>query len=94
MGLVNIIMLAVIIEGLIEYAKLIIRHDMVWKQVAAIVGSVFLAVAAKVDLFAVFELEFAVPYLGTVLTGIFLSRGANYVSDFIKKLQAPSEGSA
>lgn len=30
---------------------------------------------------------FAVPWVGTVLTGIFASRGSNYISDLAKRLQ-------
>ena len=32
--------------------------------------------------------EFMEMFLGVALTGVFASRGANYVSDLVKKLQA------
>ena len=36
--------------------------------------------------------SFTVPWLGTLLTGIVVSRGSNYTSDFIKRLQNPDIG--
>ena len=92
-GIVLIITLAVIVEALIEYAKSVGKAVAGggWKtaatQLVAIVGAVALCVAAKADLFAAIGLQFVWPWLGVLLTGIIISRGANYVSDFIKRLQ-------
>ena len=41
----------------------------------------------ETDLFAALGLAFAARWVGVVLTGLFASRGANYVSDLLKKLQ-------
>ena len=38
--------------------------------------------------YAALGVNFNVAWLGIALTGIFASRGANYVSDLVKKLQA------
>ena len=43
------------------------------------------------DLFVVVGISFVWPWLGIFLTGIIISRGANYVSDFIKRLQGVKE---
>ena len=50
--------------------------------------AVLLSVAAGTDLYALLGVTFFIPFLGTVLTGIMFSRGANYLSDFIKLTQA------
>lgn len=89
MNLALIILLAVTVEGLVEYGKEIAQKDMPWEQIAAIVVAVFLAVVAGADLYALLGVSFMVPYVGMVLTGIFLSRGANYIADFASKLQGP-----
>ena len=39
-----------------------------------------------------FCVSFVVPWLGTLLTGIVVSRGSNYTSDFIQRLQNPDIG--
>ena len=86
--LVIVFLLAVIVEALIDYAttifmkvegKLVIE----WKKIAAIVLGIFLAIAANADFLTPAGLAFNIPYVGVILTGIFLSRGSNYVSDFL-----------
>lgn len=92
-GIVLIITMAVIVEAIIEYAKSIGTAIIGggWKtavtQIVAIVCAVVLCFASGADLFTAIGIEFAWTWIGTVLTGIIISRGANYVSDFITKLQ-------
>ena len=80
-------------EALIEYAKSIGKafSGGEWKtavtQLVAIVVAVLLCVATGADLVAVVGIVFVWPWLGILLTGIIISRGANYVSDFVKRLQ-------
>lgn len=88
MDIATIFILAIIVEALVEYGKLIFSKEGInWKQIAAIVVAVGLAFAAQVDLFAIVGVPFVVPYVGMVLTGIIFSRGANYLADFIKLVQ-------
>ena len=92
-GIVLIITLAIIVEAFIEYGKSIGKAMLGggWKtavtQIIAIIGSVAICFASGADLFAAIGLVFVWPWIGVVLTGIIISRGANYVSDFIKRLQ-------
>jgi len=90
MTIAVIFILAITVEALIEYGKLIFQKEINWKQIAAIVVAVGLAVAAGTDLYAILGVSFNVPYIGIVLTGILFSRGANYLSDFIKLTQTSS----
>lgn len=92
-GIVLVVVLAVLVEAFIEYAKSFIKmiSDKEIKtaitQVIAIVVAVALCMAAGADLFVALGIAFAFPWIGVVLTGILISRGANYMSDFIKRLQ-------
>ena len=92
-GIVLIVVLAIVVEAFVEYGKQIGKAFLsgAWKtavtQLAAIVAAVFLCLTANADLFLAVGLEFSWPWLGTVLTGVIISRGANYVSDFVKRLQ-------
>lgn len=87
------IMMAVTVEGTVEICKSIIRAFVssdiktAVTQVAALVISVALCLAAGADAYAALGVEFHTPFLGMVLTGILASRGSNYISDFIKRLQ-------
>lgn len=97
-GILLVVVLAVLVEALIEYAKTIIKmfSDKDIKtavtQFIAIVVAVLICLAAGADLFAALEIVFVFPWLGVILTGILISRGANYVSDFVKKLQTVKGG--
>ena len=92
-GIVLILALAVIVEAAVEYIKSVVKmftekdFKTGFTQLAAAAVAVLLCFAAGADLFAALGLEFAAPWIGTVLTGLFASRGANYVSDLLKKLQ-------
>ena len=76
---------AVLIEAVTSYIKLIVvEHKIQWQVVATIVIGVVMALVFQVDLFALIGFTTIMPVFAFVLTGIILSRGANYVFDLIK----------
>lgn len=91
-GIALIIALAIITEALVEYGKSIGKafagNDIkaAVTQVIAIMASVLLCFAAGADLFKFVGINFTWPWVGVILTGILGSRGANYLSDFVKKI--------
>lgn len=87
-NILSILMVAVTVEALTEWVKLLLKDGKPDKwMVTSLLTAELLTIAAGVDLFAGVGLSFSIPYLGSVLTGIFLSRGSNYVADFLKKLK-------
>ena len=92
-GIVLILALAVTVEAVVEYIKSVVKMftDRDYKtgctQLAAACISIALCFAAGADLFAAVGLEFAAPWIGMSLTGLMASRGANYASDLIKRIQ-------
>lgn len=97
-GIVLIIALAIVVEALVEYGKSLLEafRSGGWKapavQLVAMVVAVLLCFAAGANLFAVLGVEFSAPWIGTLLTGIFASRGSNYVSDLIGKIREKVSG--
>ena len=93
-GIILILALAVVVEAAVEYIKSIGKMFATgdWKtavtQLSAAAIAIALCFAAGADLFAALGLHFALWWIGVVLTGLFASRGANYVSDIIHKLQS------
>jgi hypothetical protein len=78
-------------KAVIDYATTVFvlvdgKLKVSWKKIASIALSVFLAIAAGADLLAGVGLVFQIPYVGMVLTGIFFSRGSNYVADLLTLL--------
>lgn len=93
-GIILILALAVVVEAVVEYIKSIGKMFATgdWKtavtQLSAAAIAIALCFAAGADLFATLGLHFGLWWIGVVLTGLFASRGANYVSDIIRKLQS------
>ena len=74
-GIVLILALSVLVEAIVEYAKSISKMFTEKDYRTAITQ------------FAALGITFAAPWIGTALTGLFASRGANFVSDLIKRIQ-------
>lgn len=98
-----IIMVAILCEALVEYAKTIMKmvEDKHYKtaitQAITIVLGVGLAFVFNLQLFNNAMSEFYEglsinPVLDMILTGILFSRGSNYFSDFVSRLTEKSKG--
>ena len=87
------IVMAVTVEALIEYVKQIAKAlssgevKAAATQVVSILLGVLLCLGVGADVYGALGVAFAVPWVGTVLTGIFASRGSNYIADLAKRLQ-------
>lgn len=53
--------------------------------VTAVLG-IILAILAKLDIFALIGVDFIIPFVGQILTGLVISKGSNYVFDFVTKI--------
>lgn len=89
-NLSGLIFLAIIVEGLITYVKEIYTDGKIkWAMVASIVIGMVVSVGYSIDLMSYVGLTSPIPYFGSILTGIVISRGSNYiyeVYDTIKTL--------
>jgi hypothetical protein len=98
---VVIFLLAALAEGLVEYLvapwleglkgateKLENVRVMALRYISALVG-IGLSLVYGADLLAIFGVEAGVPYVGSVLTGVLIGRGSNYVHDFVGKWLTP-----
>ncbi len=89
MNYFGIVFLAIIVEGIITYIKeFFVNGKFQWQMLISIVIGVLVAAAYRVDVLALAGMQTAVPYLGSVLTGVLISRGSNYVFDLIKAIGA------
>lgn len=88
--------MTVVIEGVVEWVKKIFKGKLP-EEVANIdlpmifsfiLGLVF-AFSAKIDIFLELGMDFNNNILGYILTAWVLSRGSNYLFDFIHKVQNP-----
>lgn len=97
-----IIMVAIVLEALVEYSKTIIdmvenkEYKTAITQGATIALGIFLAFVFHLQLFNGALSEFYTdinidPTIDTVLTGILFSRGSNYFSDLISRLTSKDD---
>lgn len=52
------------------------------KYMSAAVALLF-TFGSKLDLFALFEIQFNIPYIGYIFSALIVSRGSNYVHNFL-----------
>lgn len=57
-----------------------------WQRLVASAVSIGGSVIYNIDLFEILGFETTIPIVGAVLTGIIISRGANFVNDILSKL--------
>lgn len=89
MNYFGIVFLAIVVEGIITYVKeFFVKGKFQWEMLISIVIGVLTAAAYQVDVFAMVGMKSVVPFLGSILTGILISRGSNYAFDFIKAIGA------
>lgn len=92
-----VIILAITVEAIIEYSKVIGKVLSAGKRkiaityILAIIVSIVLCFSADADIYTALGVPFQWPYIGVALTGIFASRGANFVSDLVKKFSSPKD---
>ena len=80
-----VLALAILTEGIIEYLGTPIPTR--FKPYAAALLSTIVCLLYNADLLAVLGYPALVPYVGTVLTGLVIGRGSNYVNDLVSRLQ-------
>lgn len=78
---------AILIEGIITYInQFFVQESFCWQMIFSLILGIVVAVTYKLDLLSYLNLKSDVPYIGSVLTGILLSRGSNYIFDLLEKL--------
>lgn len=84
MDFTKIIIAALIAEALWETSKLFWQKGKLnIDRVGAVIIGIVLAFLARVNLFDVVGMPISIPFIGEVLTGLLLSRGANFLHDII-----------
>ena len=87
MSIVTIITIALLVEAIWETLK------MVWQEgkinintIGALIVGIGVSILAKIDIFAMQGISLSIPLVGWILTGILMSRGANFIHDLFNKL--------
>ena len=88
MEITTLIIVAILVEAIWENLK------MIWQQgklninmIGALILSVLVCVLARVNIFELLGVELACNIVGSILTGVIVSRGANFVNDLFGRLR-------
>lgn len=60
-------------------------------RVGALVVSMLIVFGTRLDILAILGIETVIPFLGTILTGILISRGSNFIHDLLTRLSNKNE---
>lgn len=93
-GIILTLVMAVTVEALVEYCRTAVETVRgggklaACLQGAAILVSVGICLLCGADLYGALGITFAWRPIGSVLTGIFAARGANFVSDLAGQMKS------
>lgn len=88
MEISTLITIAVLVEAIWENCKMIWQHDKInVNMLGSLILSIVVCLLTQIDIFAILGIKIIVPFAGSVLTGIIVSRGANFVNDLFTKLK-------
>ena len=84
----QIIVIALLAETIWENLKMVWQEGKVnVDRIGALVVSVLVSMATQLDIFAILNFGIAIPFIGSFLTGILISRGANVIHDLLNKIE-------
>ena len=90
--IIKITILAILAEAIWENLKMIWENNKFSvNRLGALILSIILALATQIDLFKVLDIEI-VPVIGSIFTGILISRGANFIHDLLVRIENLRKG--
>lgn len=88
MDFAQLILVAILVEAIWENIKMIYdKQKLNINMIGSLVLGIVICLLAQIDIFPIVGLNMAVPFVGSIFTGIIVSRGANFVNDLFKKLK-------
>ena len=91
MEFAQLVIVAILVEAIWENIKMIYQSGKISiSMIGSLVISVLLCTLTNIDIFPIVGLTISIPIVGSVLTGIIVSRGANFVNDLFTKLKGGS----
>lgn len=88
MDFAQLILVAILVEAIWENIKMIYdKQKLNINMIGSLVLGIVICLLAQIDIFPIVGLNMTVPFVGSIFTGIIVSRGANFVNDLFKKLK-------
>ena len=88
----QLIIIAILVEAIWENLKMIWdKNKLNINMLGSLLLSMIICVLAQINIFKIVGIELIFPIIGYLLTGIIVSRGANFVNDLFSKLNNKEE---
>lgn len=88
MDFAQLIIVAILVEAIWENIKMIFPNKKVSiSMIGSLVIAILVCILTSADIFPVVGLTITIPFIGSILTGIIVARGANFVNDIFTKLK-------
>lgn len=88
MDYAQLIIIAILVEAIWENLKMIWdKNKFNFNMIGSLILSMIICVLAQINIFEIVGINLIVPVIGSLTTGIIVSRGANFVNDLFKKLK-------
>lgn len=88
MDFAQLVLVAILVEAIWENLKMIYDKQKInVNMIGSLILGIVVCLLASIDIFPIVGLNMAIPFVGSVFTGIIVSRGANFVNDLFKKLK-------
>lgn len=87
MNILGLLVIAVLAEAVWETCKMVWQNGKLnIDRVGALVVGLLLAIGTGLDLMFMVGIPIKIPYVGRILTGLLISRGANFVHDILQSI--------
>ena len=87
MNMLSLLVIALLGEAIWETAKMVWQNGKLSAdRIGALIVGVALTVGSGLDIFTLVGISLKIPYLGMILTGILISRGANFIHDLLASI--------
>lgn len=84
----QLIAIALLAEAIWENLKMIWQEGKInIDRVGALIVGIIVSMATRIDVFTILNFGIAIPFVGSFLTGILISRGANVIHDLLTKIK-------
>lgn len=84
----SIMVIALLAETIWENLKMVWQKGKISiDRIGALVVSIIVSLSTQLDIFSILNFGIIIPFVGSFLTGILISRGANVIHDLLNKIE-------
>jgi len=88
MDFAGLVIVAILVEAIWENLKMTYKEGKFSiSMLGALLLGILVCILAKIDVFEIVGIDISIKIIAYILTGIIVSRGANFVSDLFKRLR-------